>query len=46
MAWHSLMDVVTDYLYDSFDSDIHIKISEGLKIQEINDTCFINYVNN
>jgi hypothetical protein len=31
-----LMDVVIAYLYGSFDSEIHMRVPEGLKIPEPN----------
>ena len=33
-----LMDVITTYLYGSIDNDIYMKISEGLRLPETNNT--------
>ena len=33
-----LMDVITVYLYESIDNDIYMKISEGFKLLEANNT--------
>ena len=33
-----LMDVITTYLYGSIDNDIYIKIPEGFKLLEENNT--------
>ena len=33
-----LIDVITTYLYRSIDNDIYIKISEGFRLLEENDT--------
>ena len=33
-----LMNVITAYLYGSIDNDIYIKISEGFKLPEANNT--------
>ena len=33
-----LMDVITTYLYGSIDNDIYMKISEGFKLNEANNT--------
>jgi hypothetical protein len=34
-----LMDVVTTYLYGSLDSEIHMRVPEGLKIPGPNQDC-------
>jgi hypothetical protein len=31
-----LIDVVTTYLYESLDSDIYIKISDGISVPNVN----------
>ena len=33
-----LMDVITSYIYGSIDNDIYMKISEGFKLFEANNT--------
>ena len=36
-----LMDVITTYLYGSIDNDIYMKILEGFKLPEANNTMLV-----
>jgi hypothetical protein len=40
-----LMDVVTAYLYESLDSDIYMKVPDGISVPNANVGCNMYYVN-